>query len=162
MQHFPSVHKMLEENDAASGAMDIQKYTDLLTRLGEVESKFTDFVRLEPSATFISNPFVGVDTSDISEQTGEVFSRSAADLEMEILSLQNDIQLKSHKSVADFCKIVDAKKYPNINTGAMKCATLFDSTYLCESAFSDMNFIQSNLRTCLTDAHLDDCIRVNL
>ena len=89
---------MLEENYAASGAMDIQKYIDLLTRLGEeFESRFTDFVRLEPCATFISNPFMDVDISDISEQMGEVFSLSAIDLEMEILSLHNDIQI-SHIS----------------------------------------------------------------
>lgn len=125
-----------------------------MTRLGEeFESRFTDFVRLEPCATFISNPLMDVDISDNSEQMGEVFSLSAVDLEMEILSLQNDFQLKSHKSAADFWKFVDAKKYPNISTGAMKCATLFGSTYLCESAFSDMNFIKSKFRTCLTDAH---------
>ena len=31
-------------------------------------------------------------------------------------------------------------------TGAMKCATLFGLTYLCESAFSDMNSIKSQFR----------------
>lgn len=74
MQHFPSVHKKLEENVAASGAMDIQKYIDLLTRLGqEFEDRFTDFVSLEPCVTFISNTFIDVDISEISEQMGEVF-----------------------------------------------------------------------------------------
>ena len=86
-------------------------------------------MRLEPCATFISNPWVWVWTYDISEQIGEVFSLGAVDLEMEILSLQNDIQWKSNKSAADFWKLVDAKKYPNISTGAMTCATLFGSTY---------------------------------
>lgn len=46
MQHLPSVHKMLEENDTAPGAMDIQKYIDLLTRLGqEFKDRFTDIFR---------------------------------------------------------------------------------------------------------------------
>ena len=162
MQPF-SVHKMLEENYGASGFMDIQKYIDLLTRLDEeFEGRFTDLVRLEPCATFILNFFMGVEISDISEWIGEVFSLSAVDLEMEILSLQNDIHLKSHKSAADSTKRLDAKKYPSTSTGAMKCATLFGSTYMCESAFSEMNFIKSKFRTYLTDAHLDYCIRVNL
>ena len=66
---------MLEENYAASGAIDIQKYIDLLTRLGEeFERRFTDYVRLEPCAIIISNPFMDV---DISEQIGERFSLSA-------------------------------------------------------------------------------------
>ncbi|KAF7669603.1 hypothetical protein LDENG_00176720 [Lucifuga dentata] len=42
----------------------------------------------------------------------------------------------------------------------MKVACLFGSTYLCESAFSDMNFIKNKHRTCLTDAYLEDSVRV--
>ncbi|XP_070402531.1 general transcription factor II-I repeat domain-containing protein 2-like [Nothobranchius furzeri] len=53
-----------------------------------------------------------------------------------------------------------AKKYKGVCTAAMKVACMFGSTYLCESAFSDMNFIKSKHRTRLTDAHLHDSVRV--
>jgi len=42
----------------------------------------------------------------------------------------------------------------------MKVACLFDSTFLCESAFPDMNFIKNKHRTRVTDGHLKDCISV--
>lgn len=89
-------------------AMDIQEYIDLLTMLDqEFEDGFTDLVKLELCVTFISNHFMDVDISEISEQMGEVFTLSTVDLEMEIPSLQNDIYLKSQQPGDDF---VDSKK----------------------------------------------------
>lgn len=41
-----------------------------------------------------------------------------------------------------------------------QAASLFGSTYPCESAFSDMNFIKNKHRTCFSDAHLQDSLRV--
>ncbi|KAK1881707.1 SCAN domain containing protein 3, partial [Dissostichus eleginoides] len=36
----------------------------------------------------------------------------------------------------------------------------FGSTYLCETAFSQMKIIKSKYRTRMTDAHLTDCLRL--
>ena len=44
----------------------------------------------------------------------------------------------------------------------MKVSSLFGSTYLCESAFSDINFIKNKHRTRLTDAHLQDSLKVTV
>jgi len=52
------------------------------------------------------------------------------------------------------------QKYSGVCTAAKKVASLFGSTYLCESAFSDMNFIKNKHSTRLTDAHLKDSLTV--
>ena len=38
----------------------------------------------------------------------------------------------------------------------------FDSTYLAESVFSDINIIKSKIRNSLTNEHLDQCLRSSL
>ncbi|MGH0144932.1 UNVERIFIED_CONTAM: hypothetical protein FKN15_004373 [Acipenser sinensis] len=83
--------------------------------------------------TFASNPFMDVDASDISEQVGSLFTLDCGELEMEILNLQNDIQLKARYPVSDFWTLVDKDKHRNLCTAAMKVVSLFGSTYLCDS-----------------------------
>ncbi|XP_078542665.1 general transcription factor II-I repeat domain-containing protein 2-like [Lissotriton helveticus] len=163
MQHFPSVLQIFSENNAAPELLDIEKYISLLMRLyQEFEERFSDFELLEPCVMFTSNPFMEVDVSDISEQISVLLNLDSATMEMEIVTLQNDIELKARQSDLNFWSLVDAEKYKNIRTAAMKLFSLFGSTYLCESTFSDMNFVKSKLRTRLTGDHLNDCIRVAL
>lgn len=109
--------------------------------------------------SLISNPFIQVDIS-IGEQLSAAFNLDAGDVEMEILTFQSDIHLKAHQGSPNLWWLEDPEKYKCVCTAAMKVACLFDSTYLCESAFSDMNFIKNKYRTRLTDAHLEDSIRV--
>ena len=45
---------------------------------------------------------------------------------------------------------------------ALKMMSCFGSTYLAESAFSDMNLIKSEIRNSLTDVHLDQCLRLSV
>lgn len=92
----------------------------------------------------------------------DAFNLVSSEVELEILTLQSDINLKAHQGATEFWKLVDPEKYVNISTAAMKVACLFGSTYLCESAFSDMNFIKNRHRTRLTDGHLEDSIRVTV
>ncbi|XP_069077106.1 general transcription factor II-I repeat domain-containing protein 2-like [Pleurodeles waltl] len=163
MHHFPSVLQVLSEDKAEAELLDTEKYSRLLMRLNhEFNERFSDFELLEPCVMFTSNPFMEVDVSYISEQMSVLLNLDSATMEMEIVTLQNDIELKARQSDINFWSRVDAEKYRNIRTAAMKLFSLFGSTYLCESTFSDMNFVKSKLRTRLTDDHLNDCIRVAL
>ena len=45
--------------------------------------------------------------------------------------------------------------HPIVTNITLKIMAYFGSTYLAESAFSDMNFIKSENRNSLTDEHLD-------
>ncbi|XP_069059006.1 general transcription factor II-I repeat domain-containing protein 2-like isoform X1 [Pleurodeles waltl] len=163
MQHFPSVLQILSENKAEAELLDTEKYSRLLVRLNqEFTDRFSDLEQLEPCVMFTSNPFMEVDVSDISDKMSVLFNLDSATMEMEILTLQNDIELKARQSDIHFWSLVDAEKYKNIHTAAMKLFTLFSSTSLCQSASSVMNFVKSTFRTCLTDEHLNDSVRVAL
>uniref|UniRef100_A0A1A8L2L2 Uncharacterized protein n=1 Tax=Nothobranchius pienaari TaxID=704102 RepID=A0A1A8L2L2_9TELE len=157
--HFPSAQSVLNGNASASETFDkvVDKYSEVINRLGqEFENRFRDFDQLEPCVSFISNPFVQVEIACIAEQLSATFSLNAGEVEIEITTLQNDLHLKSHQSEPNFWCLEDTEKYKGVCTAAMKVACMFGSTYLCESAFSDMNFIKSKHRTRLTDAHLHD------
>ncbi|XP_069498771.1 general transcription factor II-I repeat domain-containing protein 2B-like [Ambystoma mexicanum] len=161
MHHFPSVTQMLTDNKASPELLNIDKYSSLLSRLKEEFSdRLRDFERIEPCVMFIANPFLEVDVCELAEQMGELFNLNSCAMEMEIVSLQGDIQLKSRQSHTNFWSLVDYKEYSNLCKAALKVTSLFGSTYLCESAFSDMNFLKSKFRTRLTDEHLSDSIRV--
>lgn len=161
--HFPSLQMVLNENASASEIFDnaAENYVQVINRVGqEFENRFCDLGKLEPCVSFVSNPFMNVDTTSTAEQLSAMFSLDAGQVEMEIVTLQNDIHLKAHQAAANFWGLVDTEKYSSLCTAAMKVASLFGSTYLCESAFSDMNFIKNQHRTRLTDAHLQDSLRL--
>ncbi len=162
-QHFPSVSKVLETHAGAAGALNTEKYCDLLIKLGqEFADRFRDFEKLEPCVTFIANSIMDVDINEISGQMAELFCVDPVEMEMELLNLQNDDQLKSQQHSQNFWSLVEPESYKNLCQAALKIIALFGSTYLCESAFSDMNVMKSKFRTRLTDEHLKDSIRVNL
>ena len=162
-QHFPSVSKMLESHTGAASVLNVFKYCDLLSRLGqEFADRFSDFEKLEPCVTFMANPFMDVDISEISGQMAELFCLDPVEMEIEVINLQNNVQLKSQQHSEHFWSFVEPANYKNLHQAALKMSALFGSTYLCESAFSDMNVMKSKFRTRLADEHLNDSIRVNL
>ena len=110
--------------------------------------------------SFISNPFINVDITDIAEQLSATFNLDAGQVEIEIVTLQNDLHIKVYQAAPNFWCLVDTEQYSGVCTAAMKVTSLFGSTYLCESAFSDMNLIKNKHRTRITDAHLQDSLRV--
>ena len=138
MLHFSSVQAVLKDNVSASAALDevVTKHSQVINRLGqELEDRFCDFEKLEPCVSFVTNPFMCVDITSTAEQLSDLFSLSATDVEMEILTLQNDINLKAHQSAPNFWCLVDKEKYSGVCTAAMKIASFFGSTYLCKSPF---------------------------
>ncbi|KAL3279779.1 hypothetical protein HHI36_017287 [Cryptolaemus montrouzieri] len=50
----------------------------------------------------------------------------------------------------------------NIRQIALQLPAMFGSTYLCESAFSEMKIIQSKYRNKVTDDHMSSCLRLAL
>ena len=74
--------------------------------------------------------------------------------------LRNDLHLKDNQGAPNLWCLEYTEKHKGVCTAAMKVACLFGSTDLCESAFSDMNFIKSKHRTHLTDKHLQDPLRL--
>ncbi|XP_056138883.1 general transcription factor II-I repeat domain-containing protein 2-like [Lampris incognitus] len=88
-QHFPWVSKMLESHTGAASIVKVSKYCDLLSRLGQgFADRFSDFEKLEPCVTFMANPFMDVDISEISGQIAELFRVDPVEMEIEHQGVQ--------------------------------------------------------------------------
>lgn len=76
-------------------------------------------------------------------QMAELFSVRTVELEMEIINLQDDIQLKSKQHSQHLQSLGVWENYKNSHYPILKVSALFGFTYLCEAAFSDRNVIKS-------------------
>lgn len=72
-------------------------------------------------------------------------------MEIEIVTLQNELHLKGCKGAPNFWCFVDTEKYSGVCTAPMTVASWYGSAYLRESSFSNMNFINNKNRTHLMD-----------
>lgn len=91
--HFPSVEIVLKDNSSACEEFDksAEKYSQVIKRL-EFENRFCDLAQFEPCVSFIYNPFMNVDISSIAEQLSATFSLDSGQMEIEIVTLQNNLQ----------------------------------------------------------------------
>jgi hypothetical protein len=111
----------------------------------------------ENGTMFMTYPFGIV---NVAMKINTLFSLDSAVAENEVLFLQSDLQLKAHSSDIHFWNLLSDEKYHNVKKVAFCLTSFFSSTYLCESAFSTMNIIKSKYCSCLTDDHLDLCLRL--
>lgn len=56
--------------------------------------KHSYFYYIQPIASFLFNPFVDSNTSEISQQIENMINNNATNLEMEIIDFQSDIELR--------------------------------------------------------------------
>jgi len=80
---------------------------------------------------------------------------------MEIIDLQEDISLKMYTitSTEDFWTKHVLDKYMHCTTLALKLATMFGFTYICETSFSKMTFKKTKYYPRLTDQYLENTLR---
>lgn len=129
------------------------EYANMLSKISEeFRERFHDFKDQSDKFDIFSQPFnIQADSAP-------------TELQMELIDLQNDRNLKPsfrENSVIDFYKLyLPRDKYPNLYLHAIRIASLFGTTYLCEQLFSKMNFTKSKFRSRLTDDHLQDCLRI--
>lgn len=85
-------------------------------------------------------------------------------LQHEIIQLQSDDELKArynNLSLLEFYRrYVSADDFPILRRHALKYASVFGTTYCCEQFFSKLNLAKSRLRSRLTDANLENQLRV--
>lgn len=92
----------------------------------------------------------------------------------EALTGRASVQLIAMKSSADerrrfqdtdlcmFWLRTDKERYRELRMHALRILVMFGSTYLCETSFSTMAGLKTKVRSCLTDEHLEDNLRVAL
>ena len=73
---------------------------------------------------------------------------------MELADLQNCDSLKDafkSSSLPSFYATLPSETYPHLRNHALKMATIFGSTYICEQTFSRIKHLKSPTRDRLTD-----------
>jgi hypothetical protein len=98
----------------------------------EFQTLFTDFVIMKNDIALFHNPFIVMN------------EEQPAQLQLELCDLQVDPILSTVKEKAmDLLKILPKGTYPQLRDFGLRMSSVFGSTYLCESTFSDMKFIVS-------------------
>lgn len=158
-RHFPKLKKFLEVNKDMNTYDPINFINEIESVEHEIETRFEDFKKIETIVCFFLNVFQkNFNIQDLSNQIALIFDTNEADIEMEIIKIQNDLYLQSQTNIWKYTK----DKYPILTETALKMMSCFGSTYLAESAFSDMHLIKSEIRNSLSDIHLDQCLRLSL
>ena len=125
----------------------------------ELNRSFVELDVMEVIVAFLSNPFLPIDIDQVADRFQQVFALPSG-VDMEMVDLQNDIELKTRSRDSDFWGLVSKEKYALLTACALRVSAYFGSTYLCEMAFSQMKIIKSKYRSRLTDRHLTDCLRL--
>jgi len=159
LTYFPNMLSQLKESENVN--FNITRYAEQMKNLVlEFERRFQDFQKLEIVAAFMSFPFnPNIKPEIVADSLSTLFKMDIPVLEMEIITLQNDIFIKSRSSEQYVWKYLSEDKYSNLKKCFGNLVAFFGSTYLCESAFSHMKIIKSKYRATLTDDHLECSLR---
>ena len=107
----------------------------------ELNRLFVELDVMEDIVAFLSNPFLPVDIEQVADRLQQVFALPSG-VDMEMVDLQNDIELKTRSRDSDFWGLVSKEKYPLLTACALRVSAYFGSTFLCEMAFSQMKLIK--------------------
>uniref|UniRef100_K7G575 DUF4371 domain-containing protein n=1 Tax=Pelodiscus sinensis TaxID=13735 RepID=K7G575_PELSI len=132
LHDFPSLGRLLEKINEKEKWFHPKNFCAHLKKLADAfNRRFEELDVMEPIAMFVLNPFL------------QVFHLQSNGLNMEIITMQNDIELKVRAKDSDFWRMVNREKYPLLSSCAFKVKAYFGSTYLCETAFSQLKIIKS-------------------
>lgn len=76
------------------------------------------------------------------------------------VSLKKSLQKCSAGELLEFYKGLSPSTYPALHQHAIRMASLFGSTYICEKTFSTMAINKSKLRSKLTVGHLHAVLHI--
>ena len=89
----------------------------------------SDLENLKPTFTFMFNPLV-VDVVKDGYPFQKPIAKLAANIEAELLDLQQDFALKSgHQSTVEFWKLVSVDKHPELRQTSQRSLSTFGTTY---------------------------------
>jgi len=157
--HFPTILEYKKENSEEDIAVFVKFLADLRN---EFATRFQDFAEMGKLSPFLKSPFEVDVAAEWTDVAAKLFNLSKPSLQMEIIDLQEDVSLQMYKTVSteEFWAKHVPEKYENCKKLAINLATMFGSTYVCETSFSKMNFLKNKYRSRLTDAHLEDTLRI--
>ncbi|XP_026475835.1 general transcription factor II-I repeat domain-containing protein 2B-like [Ctenocephalides felis] len=148
-QFFPELTKVLNEQNCENKEFD--EYVGVLDCLiEEYTQRFSDFDEHTPAMKLAFEPHL-IEISD-----------APPEMQMELIDLGEDSIIKSlFNSKKDPIEIwKNAVEYPRLREHARRLLSCFGSTYCCEATFSLLSKIKTNLRTQITDTHLEDQLKL--
>ncbi|XP_035990536.1 general transcription factor II-I repeat domain-containing protein 2A-like [Fundulus heteroclitus] len=148
LAHFPACAEIRKESRQCE--IQIQKYRADLEKLQEqFNNRFQDFHKMQPRIALFTDPL----SAAVSAQPSE--------LQLELCELQADpfFQAKRNKRGISFWILPEAC-FPRLRDFALSMASMFGSTYICESSFSNMKHIKSKERNRLTNETLFYLMRI--
>ncbi|KAG8235115.1 hypothetical protein J437_LFUL014378 [Ladona fulva] len=138
--HFPCIEKMMQSNSG----FDLSIYCKDLEEIKKsFEVRFADFNSIQSTATFLLNPFVETDISEMSAQVAN-----------------SNLQLKARSSERDFWNMVEKEKYPLLKETFQRINACFGSTYMCESGFSTLELLNCRSAFNMNDTQIQNCMRL--
>ncbi|XP_069469912.1 general transcription factor II-I repeat domain-containing protein 2-like [Ambystoma mexicanum] len=148
--HLPTTQNLLAEKPLV--AFPNKTCVDSLEKLQkEFQFRFKELHLHEQDIQLFRNPF----SIDI-ENVDTIY-------QMELAELQNCDSLKDafkSSSLHSFYASLPSETYPHLRNHALKMATIFGSTYVCEQTFSRMKHLKSPTRSRLTDERLHHLLRL--
>lgn len=148
--HFPTCEKMFPVGENRK-SVTATYASHVAALLAEFQGRFRNFESEKASYDLFRDPFsVAPEDCDTKVQ-------------LEVIDLQCSPTLRSmHREspLLDFYKSLDKCKYRNLIDNALRLASLFGSTYVCEQTFSIMNINKNRLRSVMTDMTLRDVLKV--
>lgn len=148
--HFKCCKTISGENNKIG--LNINKYLSSLESLEtEFNERFNDFKNYKFNFALFTNPFA-IEISDAPNY-----------IQMELIELQCDSLLKSKYSQNDVKEFYSflPQRYQLIKKNALQVMSMFGSTYMCEQLFSIMKINKNELRSNLTDEHLNSILKIN-
>ncbi|KAJ4942397.1 hypothetical protein JOQ06_012263 [Pogonophryne albipinna] len=130
----------------------VDKNHNLMEKLQEeFHHRFSDFSDHEKSFNLFQDPFTCAPEEE------------PAEMQFELIDPQESSEARAayrDKNLIEFYKGLSPSTYPALRQHAIRMASLFGSTYICEKTFSTMAINKSKLRSRLTDAHLHAVLRI--
>jgi hypothetical protein len=135
--------------------------TEISSVIQKFGNRFFDFQKITRVVEYLSFQFKSdLNFKETAATICKNYSLSKPSLENDILTLKNNILLKTRSGKESFSKLVHTHKFPNLRRCSEIVHSCFGSTYLSESAFSYLKM--SNQRSSMTDEHLQNSLKLSL
>uniref|UniRef100_A0A1A8GM58 HAT C-terminal dimerisation domain-containing protein n=1 Tax=Nothobranchius korthausae TaxID=1143690 RepID=A0A1A8GM58_9TELE len=161
MLHFPTLRK------ATSPPKVTAEMTGLVAKLKDnFASRLEDLSLPTEAMQLTKDPFAAIAEETLSIKAKEVVSSiDEGQFLLELVDMQSSLTMPQElrtNGPAKFWSQINAHQFPNLKNVAVTVLSMFGSTYICESSFSHMNAIKTNLRSSLTESFLHYCLRIAL
>ncbi|GLV33430.1 hypothetical protein CBL_20169 [Carabus blaptoides fortunei] len=150
--HFESCKEIYEEMKDCNIEVNFEIFLPKLDMLIEnFNTRFSQFDDFKTSINLFSDPF-NIDITSVDPK-----------YQMELCDLPADPFIASSGATGiQMFKLLDKEKYPKMRDFGLQIISMFGSTYICERAFSDMNYIKSKYRNSLKDSTLENIATINI